>query len=186
MQEEMQVDLKEIVMGVHWHPQRPRASRPPPNLDAQCVMFDEQGCVLEVVHAGHLRNANGSIVHTGESRTGAGEWDDERIFVFLEALPDSVCALAFLVSSTSGHAFNEVQGATCHLSDRLTEREWLRLGLTTLGNSREHRIAMLRCGPAGWRMSIAEAPDPLQRLRAAPGNPRQGRRRSEAHVRHGL
>lgn len=141
-------------MGLHWHPQREGGSpgRQPANLDAQCVLFDEQGCVLEVVHPGRLRNANGSVVHTGDSRDGAGEWDDERIFVFLDALPDSVSALAFLVSSRNGQLFGEVPGATCHLSDRVSEQEWLRLDLTALGNRKEHRIATLRRGPAGWRL----------------------------------
>lgn len=151
-------DLRELVMGVHWDPQRPSPGRRPANLDAQCVMFDDQGCVLEVIHPGCLRNANSSVVHAGDSCSGAGEWDEERIFVFLDALPDSVSALAFLVSSASGHVFSEVPGVTCHLSDRITEREWLRVDLTAFGNRKERRIATLRRSPTGWRMSVDAAP----------------------------
>jgi len=150
-----EVDLKEIVMGLHWHPQEPGASagREPANLDASCVLFDEEGRVVEVVHPGRPINANGSVLHTGDSRTGASEWDDERIFVFLEALPDSVSALAFVVTSANGRVFSEIPGASCHVSDRVTEREWIRLDLTALGKHREHRIATLRRGPAGWEIS---------------------------------
>jgi len=150
-----EVDLKEIVMGLHWHPQEPGASagREPANLDASCVLFDEEGRVVEVVHPGRPSNANGSVLHTGDSPTGASEWDDERIFVFLEALPDSVSALAFVVASANGRVFSEVPGASCHVSDRVTEREWIRLDLTALGKHREHRIATLRRGPAGWEIS---------------------------------
>jgi len=150
-----EVDLKEIVMGLHWHPQESGASagREPANLDASCVLFDEEGRVVEVVHPGRPSNANGSVLHTGDSPTGASEWDDERIFVFLEALPDSVSALAFVVTSANGRVFSEVPGASCHVSDRVTEREWIRLDLTALGKHREHRIATLRRSPAGWQIS---------------------------------
>ncbi|OGA70463.1 MAG: hypothetical protein A3G81_13825 [Betaproteobacteria bacterium RIFCSPLOWO2_12_FULL_65_14] len=144
-----------MVMGLHWHPQEPGAStsQRPANLDAQCVMFDEEDRVLEVVHPGRLSNANGSVLHTGDSRTGANEWDDERIFVFLEALPGSVSALAFVVTSADGRIFSKVPGASCHVSDRVTEREYLRLDLTALGEQKEHRVAMLRRSPAGWQVS---------------------------------
>jgi len=152
---EREVDLREIVMGLHWHPQEPgtSASQGPANLDALCVLFDEEGRVVEVVHPGCPSNANGSVLHTGDSLTGASEWDDERIFVFLEALPDSVSALAFVVASANGHVFSEVPGASCHVSDRVTEREWIRLDLTALGKHKEHRVATLRRSPAGWQIS---------------------------------
>lgn len=151
-----EVDLKEIVMGLHWHPQEPGASagREPANLDALCVLFDEEGRVVEVVHPGRPSNANGSVLHTGDSPTGASKWDDERIFVFLEALPDSVSGLAFVVASANGRVFSEIPGASCHVSDRVTEREWVRLDLTALGKRREHRVATLRRSPAGWEISL--------------------------------
>ena len=118
---EAEVELKEIVMGLHWDPPRDgeTASEEPANLDALCLLFDRQRCVLEVIHPGHLSNANGSVLHTGDSRTGTSEWDDERIFVFLEALPEAVAELAFVVASTNGRAFSEIQGASCHISDRV-------------------------------------------------------------------
>lgn len=155
MRNERQADLKEIVMGLHWHPQKPGAgaSRRPANLDAQCAMFGGEERLVELIYPGRLSNANGSVLHTGDSRAGASDWDDERIFVFLEALPDSVCALAFIVKSADGRAFGEVPGASCHVSDRLTEHEWLRLDLTSLGRRKEHCVAILRRSPAGWRMS---------------------------------
>lgn len=147
--------LREIVMGLRWRPRKhcSGAGRQPANLYAQCVMFDEEHRVIEVVHPGRLRNSNGSVLHTGDSRTGGSEWDNERIFVFLEALPDAVCALAFVVKSAGGRGFGEVPGAWCHVSDRVAEHECLRLDLTALGNRKEYRIATLRRGPAGWQIT---------------------------------
>jgi stress response protein SCP2 len=150
-----EADLKEIVMGLHWHPQERHATagKEPANLDALCALFDEEGRVLEIIHPGRPSNANGSIVHTGDSPAGASAWDDERIFVFLEALPEAVSALVFVVASANGRGFGEVPGASCHVSDCITEREWIRLDLTTLGPCLAHSVATVRRSPTGWRIS---------------------------------
>jgi stress response protein SCP2 len=149
-----EIDLKEIVMGLHWHPpeEGTAADEAPANLDALCILFDAQQSVLEVIHPGHPRNANGSVLHTGDSRTGASEWDDERIFVFLEALPETVSSLAFVVTSPTRRVLREVPGASCHVSDRITERAWVQLDLTALGDQREYTAATLRRGPTGWEI----------------------------------
>jgi hypothetical protein len=44
-------------------------------------------------------------------------------------------------------------GASCHVSERVTEREWIRLDLTALGKHREHWVATLCRSPAGWQIS---------------------------------
>jgi stress response protein SCP2 len=150
---EVEVDVKEIVMGLHWDPPEDGATGNPANLDALCVLFDAQDRVLEVIHPGHPANANGSVLHTGDSPTGASEWDDERIFVFLEALPETVAGLAFVVASPGGHAFSEVPGASCHVSDRITEREWVRVELTALDRRTAHCVATLRRSPTRWTIS---------------------------------
>lgn len=163
-----QVDLNEIVMGLHWDPPEAGAAADPADLDALCVLFDAQGGILEVIHPGHPRNGDGSVIHTGDSRTGASTWDDERIFVFLEALPPSVAALSFVVVSTTGRAFHEIRGAFCHVSDRASEDQRLRLDLTALVGCADHAVATLRRGAAGWRMSMetqTAQDDLLPRLR---------------------
>lgn len=163
-----QADLKEIVMGLHWDPPEVGAAADPADLDALCVLFDAQGGILEVIHPGHPRNGDGSVIHTGDSRTGASAWDDERIFVFLEALPPAVAALSFVVVSTTGRAFHEIRGAFCHVSDRASEDQRLRLDLTALAGCSDHAVATLRRGAAGWRMSMeaqTAQDDLLPRLR---------------------
>ncbi len=152
-------ELKEIVMGLHWSPPAEgAAAADAADLDALCVLYDAQGRVLEAVHPGRPRGADGSVVHTGDSRNGASHWDDERIFVFLEALPDDVAKLALFVASASGHAFHEVRGAVCHVSDHASEHEWLRLDLTALEGRRCHAVAALERGASGWSLA-AGGPD---------------------------
>lgn len=151
-------DPKEIVMGLHWDPPDEGLTADPANLDALCILFDGQRCVLDVIHPGCPRNADGSVIHTGDSRTGASEWDDERIFVFLEALPQAVSALTFAVSSPTGRTFGQVRGASCHVSDRVTERELFRLEFAALGRHTAHCVATLRRGPMGWGISADAHP----------------------------
>ena len=146
-------DLKEVVMGLHWTPPEAGAAAEAADLDAMCVLFDAHKRVLEVVSAIHPRNADGSVIHTGDSRAGTSEWDDERIFVFLEALPEAIASIAFVVISATGRAFSEVRGASCHVSDHVTEQEWIRLQLTDLGQRTAHCVATLQRSPAGWRLS---------------------------------
>lgn len=146
-------DLKEIVMGLHWDPPQEDVVVDPKDLDALCVLLDAQHRVLEVIHPGHSRNANGSVMHTGDSLTGASGWDDERIFVFLEALPEAVSALAFVVISATGSALSGIRGASCHISDRVTEHEWVKHEFTALEQYAVYCVATLYRSPAGWKIS---------------------------------
>ncbi|MBI4290119.1 MAG: TerD family protein [Betaproteobacteria bacterium] len=141
-------------MGLRWDIEAQHA-RPPgrrADLDAFCALFDARSQIVEIVHPGRIRNANASVVHTGDSTTGAKEWDDERIFVYLDALPQNVCAVVFVVISASGRVFGDVPGASCHVSDGWTEREYVRTDLRSYGFSVSRCIATLRRDPDGWKI----------------------------------
>jgi len=143
--------LKELVMGVHWSPTADRTDAA--DLDALCLLYDLQGRVLEVVHAGRPRNASDSVVHTGDSRDGANHWDDERIFVFPDALPQVVAQLEFVVVCADGRAFHKIPGAVCHFTDHASEHEWLRLDLTALRGRRSYTVATLRRIDGAWSLA---------------------------------
>ena len=145
-------DVTDIVMGLHWAPPATALRSPaaPANLDALCLLFAADGSLLEIVRPGQLRAANGSVLHTGDSRTGASIWDDERIFVFLRALPDAVDALTFAVVSVDGRAFCEIADASCHISDHGTDAKLLEVELTALGQATQHCVATLGRSSTGW------------------------------------
>jgi tellurium resistance protein TerZ len=50
-------------------------------------MFDESNRPVDVVWFRQLKSKDGSIVHTGDNRTGAGDGDDEQIVVDLRSVP---------------------------------------------------------------------------------------------------
>jgi tellurium resistance protein TerD len=158
-------ELKTIVMGLHWDPLDDGIAGQPADLDAVCVVFDLQDQVTDVIHPNRPRNADGSIIHTGDSRTGASVWDDERIFVFLEALPETVSKLAFVVVNPTGRPFHDISGASCHISDHANETELIRVDLTAITGQTSHTVAIVYRCPAGWRISV-EVPAAIQSLLA--------------------
>jgi hypothetical protein len=77
---------------------------------------------------------------------GAGAEDDlKEIVMGLHWHPQEECAVA-------GKDLANLD-ALCVLSDRITEREWIRLDLTTLEPCLAHSVATLRRSPTGWRIS---------------------------------
>lgn len=142
--------LKEIVMGLHWDPAEKGANSDPADLDALCVLFDGQDGVVDVIHPGNPKSVDGAVLHTGDSKTGAGEWDDERLFVFLQALPDPVSAVSFVVASPAGRSFGKVRGVSCHVSDHLTEHELVRVEFNADDRCTTHFVATLRRSSTGW------------------------------------
>ena len=153
----LKLDPGQIVFGLHWDPPQEDATDEPDDLDALCVLLDAQGRVAEVIHPGNPRNAGGSVIHTGDSRTGASTWDDERIFVFLEALPATITQLAFVVASATGRPLNEVRGAACHVTDHVTERELVCLELTAVPRD-AHCVATLYRNHEAWEISASRHP----------------------------
>lgn len=153
VQDDEKPELREIVMGLHWDPVEDHSNSHPENLDALCVLFDQEQQIVEIIHPGNPRSSNGSVVHTGDSRTGASQWDDERIFVFLEALPADVTALVFIVASATGNPIREARGASCHISDHATEYQWVDMALTTLDTQTTYCVATLSRRQTGWEIA---------------------------------
>lgn len=104
------------------------------DLDASCFMFDETGQLQDVVFFNHLRSNDGSIQHTGDNRTGAGDGDDEQIKVALNQVPANIKSLVFTVSNYTGQDFSNVANAYCRLLDGATGKEIARYNLSERGN----------------------------------------------------
>ena len=99
--------LTRVVMGLGWDPVKKKTgffSKKPASidLDASCVLFDENKSNLDSVSFKQLKSKDGSITHTGDNLTGEGEGDDEQIIVNLDQVPERVKYLVFTVNSFQG------------------------------------------------------------------------------------
>ncbi len=122
------------------------------DLDASCILFDEQNKAVDTVYFGHLKSKDGSIVHTGDNRTGEGDGDDEQIIVDLDKVPASIKSLVFTVSSYTGQTFNSVENAYCRIVDNASKQEIARYTLSAQGSHTAQIMAKIYRHNGEWKM----------------------------------
>jgi len=122
------------------------------DLDASCVIFDEANKVLDTVWFKQLKSRDGSIVHTGDNRTGEGDGDDEQIIVDLDKVPANVKALVFTVNSFTGQTFDAVENAYCRMVDSSNKNEIARYTLSAQGSHSAQIMAKVYRHNGEWKM----------------------------------
>ena len=92
---------------------------------------------------------NGQIKHGGDSRTGAGEGDDERIFMNLNAIPFEVIQIPVVLSIYKGYekeqSLQSIRSCYLRIMNAETDLELLRFELNDLFKEREETAAII-----GW------------------------------------
>ena len=154
--------LSKVVMGLGWDAKKSGGglikglfgggSSSAVDLDASCVLFNDQNKVVDIVYFGQLKSRDGSIVHTGDNRTGDGDGDDEQIIVDLAKTPETVKALVFTVSSYTGETFNTVENAYCRIVDNSNNQEIARYTLSAQGSHTAQIMAKLYRHNGEWKM----------------------------------
>ncbi|RSZ58582.1 TerD family protein [Massilia atriviolacea] len=122
------------------------------DLDASCLLFDESGRPVDVVWFRQLKSKDGSIVHTGDNRTGAGDGDDEQIVVDLTQVPAGVKSLVFTVNSFTGQNFAQVENAYCRIINGANQQEVARFNLSVQGEHTAQIMAKLYRHNNEWKM----------------------------------
>lgn len=91
--------LKKILVGLGWDA---RASDGADfDLDASAFICNASGKVRgdsDFIFYNNLRSSDGSVEHTGDNRTGAGDGDDEALKLDLEKIPADVAKIVFCVT----------------------------------------------------------------------------------------
>ncbi|MEI6043068.1 MAG: TerD family protein [Chloroflexota bacterium] len=112
--------LSKILVGLGWDTRA--TSGDSFDLDASVFLIAENGRVRsddDFIFYNHLKSACGSVEHTGDNRTGAGDGDDEAIKVDLDKVPLDVSKLVFTVSIDQAEArrqnFGMVSSAYIHV-----------------------------------------------------------------------
>ena len=150
--------LTRIVMGLGWDAIKKKglfgfgAKSESVDLDASCLLFDENGKSVDAVWFRQLKSRDGSIVHTGDNRTGAGDGDDEQIVVDLSRVPPQVKSLVFTVNSFTGQNFSQVENAYCRIVNAADQKEVARYDLSVQGAHTAQIMAKLYRHNNEWKM----------------------------------
>jgi tellurium resistance protein TerZ len=153
-------NLTRVFMGVGWDVKKATGfgrflggGNQEIDLDASCLLFDANREMLDAVWFRQLQSQDGSIVHTGDNRTGAGDGDDEQILLDLSRIPGNVTSIIFVVNSFTGDTFDKIENAFCRLVDATTNTEMARFDLSGAGPHTGQIMAKLsRAGGDNWTM----------------------------------
>ena len=97
--------LKRVMVGLGWDEVQKVGYYGASNQDIDCdasAILCKNGKLTsfkeDVIFYNNLRHFSGSVVHQGDNLTGAGDGDDEQIFVDLGALPRDYDRIIFVVT----------------------------------------------------------------------------------------
>lgn len=150
--------LTKITMGLGWDAIKSKglfgfgSKTETVDLDASCVLFDEANNAIDTVWFRQLKSKDGSIVHTGDNRTGAGDGDDEQIIVDLAKVPAGVKSLVFTVNSFTGQSFAQIENAFCRIINADNNKEVARYDLSVQGPHTAQIMTKLYRHNGEWKM----------------------------------
>lgn len=126
--------LKKILIGLGWDERA--TSGADFDLDASVFMVDASGKVRgdhDFIFYSQLQSPDGSVVHTGDNRTGEGDGDDEAIKVDLDKVPADIQKLVVTVTiheaEKNGLNFGMVSNAFIRVVNDETGAEVVRYDL---------------------------------------------------------
>lgn len=91
--------LREITVGVGWDLRQFEGN--PVDIDVSVFLLDKNNRTREdedFIFYNNVQGRGGAVRHLGDSRTGAGQGDDEQIVLDLMALPFEIVKIAFVMS----------------------------------------------------------------------------------------
>jgi tellurium resistance protein TerD len=128
--------LHRVIVGLGWSVPEENQGYPV-DLDASAFLLNREGRVrndTDFVFYNNLESDGGHVKHLGDSTTGAGDGDDEKIEVNLDALPFDVEKIAFTVTVHNAEDrqqnFGIVKEAYIRVTDQETGNELIRFDLT--------------------------------------------------------
>ena len=127
--------IKKAVVGLGWDARATDGSDF--DLDSSIFMLNSDGCVRsdsDFIFYNNLSSTDGSVVHNGDNRTGAGEGDDETINIDLTNVPADVDKIVFAVTIHEANErrqnFGMVYNAFIRVMNEDSGREIIRFDLS--------------------------------------------------------
>ncbi|SFC90800.1 tellurium resistance protein TerD [Flexibacter flexilis DSM 6793] len=149
--------LKKIMIGLGWEMTQGQKL----DLDASVFMLASNGKLVGeeyFVFFNNLKSGDGSVQHTGDNRTGAGDEDDEMILVNLpivnSAVKDILVTVSIHEAAARRHSFGLLQNAYIRIVDVETKREVLRYDLDAeFGNNTDVEFGKLHNENGEWHFT---------------------------------
>ena len=127
--------LTKIIVGLGWDTNK-YSGGSDFDLDASVFLLDKNdkaGGIEDFIYYNNLIGGNGSVKHTGDNLTGAGDGDDEQIKVDLAIVPVHVNKIAFTVTIheaiSRGQNFGQVSNAFVRVVNEANGQEVMRYDL---------------------------------------------------------
>lgn len=158
--------IRDLTIGIGWDLKRFEGD--PIDLDASIFLLDKNDKTItdeDFVFYNNLVARDGAVKHYGDSRTGAGDGDDEKITVELMSLPFEVVRIAFVLSiydyDTAENNFSMVKNVYFRLVNNTTDHETFRFELDgDLGHTTSILIGYLdRIGSEWVYQAVGEGID---------------------------
>ncbi|WP_413300671.1 TerD family protein [Bacillus sp. 1P10SD] len=125
--------LQNVVVGLGWNISQMGSNF---DLDASAFLLGESGKVnsdQDFVFYNNPSGGNGSIIYSGDNRTGAGDQDDEQIRIDLNRVPAHIHRIAFTITihdaQVKGQNFGQVSDSYVRIFNERTNEELIRFNL---------------------------------------------------------
>lgn len=132
--------LNEVVLGLGWDVRATDGAAY--DLDASAFMVKADGKVRtdsDFIYYNNKKSADGSVEHTGDNQSGAGDGDDEALGVTLSKVPAEIDKISFAVTIHDAEAkrqsFGQVANAYIRVLNKTDGKELARYDLTEDGST---------------------------------------------------
>ncbi|MEO2075363.1 MAG: TerD family protein [Bacillus sp. (in: firmicutes)] len=125
--------LQKVVVGLGWNISQLGSNF---DLDASAFLLGQTGKVnsdQDFVFYNNPSGGNGSIIYSGDNRTGAGDRDDEQIKIDLNRVPPHIHRIAFTITihdaQVKRQSFGQVSDSYVRIFNEMTNEELIRFNL---------------------------------------------------------
>ena len=127
--------LSKVIVGLGWDVNKYDGGNDF-DLDSSVFLLGDNGKVAsesDFVFYNNTTGGNGSVVHTGDNRTGAGDGDDEQVEINLANVPANIQRITFTITIHDAEArnqnFGQVSNAYARVLNAGTNEELIRFDL---------------------------------------------------------
>lgn len=123
--------LQSVCVGVNWGAIEKKGwlggtSKEAVDLDASCILYDEQKNMQDLVYFGQLKSKDGAVKHSGDDLTGDMSGDDgldnEVITLDFSKLGSNINYVAFVLNSYQGQDFGTIPFASIRIYEGTPSR----------------------------------------------------------------